>query len=102
MNNQPILPAEPVATSQLRGWTRFPPDTREICVIFGDVRKTATLVDESYGGIGVTFATDDWAGVQVGDKLTVLQAGHPTPGQIQWIQPDEASGKTRCGICWSS
>jgi len=101
MNSQPSSPAEPIDFSKGRNWTRFPPDTPKMSVIVGDERRTATIFDESFGGIGVMIEMEDSVKVQVGDQLTVLHCDHPTAGRVQWIQRDQEAHKVRLGIQWS-
>ena len=98
MNNQPSSPVEPSESSQLRNWTRFLPDTPEMSVIIGDERKSTTILDESFGGIGVTIEMEDALNVQVADQLTVLHCDHPTAGRVQWIQRDQEAQRVRLGI----
>lgn len=102
MNNQPSLPAEHIANSEFRDWTRFPPDMPETWVIVGDERKRATTLDESFGGIGVMIEMADASDVKIGDQLIVLQHDYPMPGRIQWIQRNQEAQRVRLGICWSS
>ena len=99
MNDQP--PAEHIANAELRDWNRFPPDTPETCVIVADKRKCATILDESFGGIGVTIEMADAVNVKVGDPLIILHY-NPMPGRVQWIQKDRKTQRVRLGIRWSS
>jgi hypothetical protein len=101
MNSQPTLPLEPTASSQIRVWTRFLPDTPEMVVIVGDARNRASLLDESFGGIGITIEMEDSVDVQVGEHLIVLHYDCPTPAQVQWIERNHEAGQIRLGIRWS-
>jgi hypothetical protein len=98
MNNQPSLPAEHNDHSQIRNWTRFPPDSPGMWVIVGDEQKGATLFDESFGGIGIVIEIADAVNVQVGDPLIVFHYDYPTPGRVQWIQRNPETQQARLGI----
>jgi len=98
MNNQSSSPAEPILSSQLRNWTRFPPDQPKMWVIVGDEQKYATVLDESFGGIGVTIEMEDSVKVQVGDQLILLHYEYPILGRVQWIQRDQETKTLRLGI----
>ena len=74
----------------------------EMSVIVGDERRIATILDESFGGIGLMLEMADSVKVQVGDQLTVLHSDYPTPGWVKWIQRDQETKKVRLGIQWSS
>jgi len=100
MNNQQSLPAEPSDHEQRRSHTRLPPDRPEMYVIVGKERKLASVLNESFGGIGVTLEMEDSVNVQVGDQLTVLHYEWPTPGQVQWIQRTQEVQRVRLGIRW--
>ena len=101
MNNQPSLPADSIESSQIRIWTRFPSDKPEMWVIVGNERKSATVLNESFGGIGVTIEMEDSVNVQVGDQLIVLHCDCPTPAQVKWIEQNQEGKKVRLGIHWS-
>ena len=102
MTHQPPPPAEYIDYTPLRGSTRFPPDKSETWVIVGNERKLATVLDESFGGIGVAIAREDSVNLQIGDPLIVLHHDCPTPTLVQWIQQDAEAQKTRLGLQWSS
>ncbi|MGA2257630.1 MAG: hypothetical protein ABSG53_23455 [Thermoguttaceae bacterium] len=55
-------------------------------MLVGDERKSATIVEESYSGIGVMMEMADVANLQVGDRLAVLYYGSPTQGPVRWIR----------------
>ncbi len=101
MNNQLSLPAELAGYSQLRGWTRFPPDERETWVILGDERKGATICDEAFGGVGITIEMADSVSLKVDDPLTILNYDCPAEGRIQWIHRDSETQKIRFGVRWT-
>jgi hypothetical protein len=102
MNNELALPAACNTSSQLRYWLRFPPDESKMSVIIRNEQKCATILDDSFGGIGATLELDDSVNVQVGDQLTVLYYGSPTTGQVRWLEHGQEDHKVRLGICWSS
>jgi hypothetical protein len=102
MNDQPSAPTKNIDHAKCRLWTRLPPEQRETSVIVQDERKTATVCDESFGGIGLTMAMADAVNVQVGDPLVVLYYDYPTPGRVQWIDRDQEAQRVRLGIRWSS
>ncbi|MGO9114088.1 MAG: PilZ domain-containing protein [Thermoguttaceae bacterium] len=89
MNSQPSSPAEHNNLSLLRSSIRFPPDKSETWVLVGDERNSATVVDESFGGMGLTLELADAANLQMGDRLIVLHCDCPTPCRVQWIQRDQ-------------
>ena len=84
-----------------RNWTRFPPDMPETSVIVGDERKSATILNESFGGIGVTIEMDDSVNVQVGDQLTVLHSDTQCRAGCSGFNGIRRP-KVRLGIRWSS
>ena len=102
MNKQLPYPVDSIASSQIRIWTRFPPDSPEMQVIVGNERKSAIVLNESYGGIGITIEMEDSVNVQVGDQLIVVHCESPTPAQVQWIQRNQEAQKVRLGIHWLS
>jgi hypothetical protein len=102
MDDQLSSLPERIDGSKSRRWTRFPPDKSETWVIAKDERMSATICDESFGGIGVTIDMADAANVQVGDQLIVLHYDYPTPGRVQWIERDQEAKLIRLGIRWSS
>ena len=102
MDNQLPLPAEHDDDGKRRLWPRFPPYTSEIWVLVGDQRKSATLLNASYGGIGLTMEMADAANVQVGDLLIVLHDDCPTKAQVQWIQDNQETQEVCLGIHWFS
>jgi hypothetical protein len=102
INNQPFSPAEHNDDVQNRLWTRFPSDTPEIWVIVKGERKRATVLNESYGGIGVTMEMADTADVQVDDPLIVLHCDYPTPCRVQWVQRNQETQKVCLGIRWTT
>ena len=102
MTNQPSLPAEPTYCSQIRNSIRFPPDKPQTWVIVGDERKNATILNESFGGLGVTIEMPDAVNVQVGDTLIVQYCDYPTLGRVQWIQQNPEAQQIRLGVQWVS
>lgn len=101
MNNHPSL-SEYIASLQFRTWTRFPSDKPETWVNVNGEYKHATILNESFGGLGITMDLADAANMQVGDELTVRYYGASTAGKIEWIQADQATKKMCIGIRWSS
>ncbi|MGO9110892.1 MAG: PilZ domain-containing protein [Thermoguttaceae bacterium] len=102
MDHQTSSPAEPSDHAQLRSCTRFPPDKSETWLLVGDERKSATVLDESFGGMGLMIESADAANVRVGDRLTVLEYGFPALGQVQWIRRDHETQKVCLGIRWTT
>jgi hypothetical protein len=102
MNNRPSSPVEQTNWLPVRRGVRFPPDQSETSVIVRDARKSATILNESYGGIGITIEIADDVKVQVDDALIVLYYGCPTAGRVQWIQRDQETQKVCLGVRWSS
>jgi len=102
MNSQPSSSADSIGFTQIRNWIRFPPDTPETCVIVGDKRKPATVLDESFGGIGLMIDLADAAHLRVGDQLTVINYGSPAEGQVQWIRRNQEAQKVCLGIRWTA
>ncbi|MGO9109063.1 MAG: PilZ domain-containing protein [Thermoguttaceae bacterium] len=98
MDSQTSSPAEHDGVSQVPGSVRLPPDEPKMWVLVGDERKSATIVDESFGGIGVLMEMADAANLQVGDRLTVLYYGSPTQGQVRWLQRNQETQKVCLGI----
>lgn len=94
--------AEEIDPVQGRGWTRFPPDDPQAWIILKDQRTSATIIDESFGGVCVTVAMADSINLRVGDPLIVLHQDYPTRGRVQWIQRDEGAKQIRLGVGWSS
>jgi hypothetical protein len=102
MNNQQSLPTEQNDHEQSRSCTQFPPDKPETWVIVGDKQMSATVLDESLGGIALMIESADAANLQVGDQLTVLNYGFPTVGHVRWIRRNQEIQKVCFGIRWSS
>jgi hypothetical protein len=102
MMDQPYSSSEDNGCPNVRSWTRFPPDKAEAWVIVADQRKSATIVDESFGGIGMTMEMADAVNIQVGKELIVLHCDYPTPGRVQWIQRNQETQRIRLGIRWLS
>jgi hypothetical protein len=84
----------------VRDWTRFPPDSSEVCLVVNNAPRLATICDESYGGIGLIMAEVDVADIQLGAEVTVLHYGHPTRGLVQWTKRDDEPKFVRLGIQW--
>jgi len=101
MNSQPSSSADSIGFTQLRNWIRFPPDIPDTCVIVGDERKPATVLDESFGRIGLMIEAADAANLHVGDQLTVLNYGFLTPGEVQWIRRNQETQKVCLGVRWT-
>jgi len=87
--------------SHYRVWTRFPPEKAEAAVIIGGQSRHAAILDESFGGVGVTLEIDDARTLATGDPLTVVYYGHPTTGHVQWILRQPDAGRARVGVRWS-
>jgi hypothetical protein len=102
MTGQPSSPADPTCCSEKRSSIRFPPDKPQTWVIVNDEPNHATILDESFGGIGVTIEMSDAVNVQVGDRLVILHCDCPTPGEVQWIQRNQEARQIRLGIHWIS
>jgi hypothetical protein len=98
MTKQPSLPAEPTYCSQIRTSIRFPSDKPQTWVIVGDERKNATILNESFGGLGVTIEMSDAVDVRVGDTLIVQYCDYPTTGRVQWIERNQEAQQIRLGI----
>ncbi|MGO9112095.1 MAG: hypothetical protein ACLP9L_22955 [Thermoguttaceae bacterium] len=102
MNSQPSSPAEHDNVSLVRSSIRFPPDKSETWVIVGDELKTATIVDESFGGMGMTMELSDAENLQIGDRLIVFHCDYPTPCRVQRIQRNQETQKVSLGIRWTT
>jgi|SRR5271157_3940137 len=102
MNTQPHSPAERNDVVESRLWLRFPPVAPEAWVLVGDERKHATILDESYGGIGIMMEMADAVKVQADDPLIVIHCDYPTPGRVQWIQRNQETQKVCLGIRWTT
>lgn len=98
MNSQPSLPAERSDISQLDVCIPFPPDKSETWVLVGDEWKSATIVDESFGGMGLTMELADAANLQVGDLLTVLCCGTANLGDVRWTRHTPETETVHFGI----
>ena len=102
MNNRPSSSAKDDGISQLRGSIPFPPDKSETWLLVGDEWKSATIVDESHGGMGLTMELADAANLQVGDLLTVLCCGFANLGEVRWTRHIEETQKVCLGIRWTA
>jgi len=98
MNNRPSSSAKDDGISQLRGSIPFPPDKSETWLLVGDEWKSATIVDESHGGMGLTMELADAANLQVGDQLTVLYYGSANQGEVRWIRHNQETQTGHLGI----
>jgi hypothetical protein len=101
MNNQRSSQVQRREQPQYRNSIRFPPERPEIWVIVGDERKPATVLDESFVGIGLMMEIGDAANVEVGDLLTVVSYDSPTQGRVKWVEHNQEARQVRLGIQWS-
>lgn len=101
MPSQPSLEIAPDGKVILeRDWTRFAPDCSEVWVVAGDRPRIATVVNESYGGVGLVMEAIDAEEWEPGDKVVVFYYGHPMQGSLCWIQRDLESRQIHLGIQW--
>ncbi|MGO9108815.1 MAG: hypothetical protein ACLP9L_06245 [Thermoguttaceae bacterium] len=96
------MPVEHNNDVEGRLWLRFPPVTPETWVIVAGERKHATILDESYGGLGMMMEMEDAVDVQADDALLVLHCDYPTPCRVQWIQRNQETQKVCLGIRWTT
>jgi hypothetical protein len=102
MNEQASLPDEYRGGTQIRNWTRFPPDQSETVLLIHDEPAAADVLNVSFGGVGVTVELVDSVDVQVGNRLSVLYHDHPMWAQVQWIERNQAAQRLRLGLVWCS
>jgi hypothetical protein len=102
LNDLPASPAEHTDYPHVRSSLRFPPDKSKTWLLVEGERKSATILDESFGGIGVTIDMEDTVNVHVGDQVVVFHYDYPTPAQVEWIRPDQEAKRIRLGIRWIS
>ncbi len=102
MHKKSSLLAENSNDAEHRLWLRFPSDNSEIWLIVGGERRCATILNESYGGIGVMMEMADAINVQADDSLIALHCDYPTPCRVQWIQRNQETQKVCLGIRWST
>ena len=91
----------PEAKKDRRQWTRLFPDHdgAEVELRLSDGRSwTATIADESFGGISLFTSTD--LPVQEGDTLEVMFYGAPMSCTVRKI--DDQGGHWRVGCEWYS
>jgi hypothetical protein len=102
MNEQFDMFTEQSSDRENRLWIRFPSDEPQMGVDVDGERKMATIIDESYGGIGILMEAKDALHLKVDDPLIVYQNDFPTPCRVQWIQWDDETQKVRIGIRWTT
>jgi hypothetical protein len=100
MQNQPI--SANISSSQIRTWTRFPAESPGTWVTVAGENLHAMIVDDSFGGIGVTIEVGNVVRVKPGDWIVVFHCDYATPGQVRWLQHNEETNRIRLGIYWTT
>ena len=85
-----------VAVDQ-RAWPRFQPERTEAFVVTDDERIAATIVDESFDGLGVLVPLGFQA--EVNDPIELEYCGLPIRGLLRSVVHQGA--RTRLGIQWA-
>ncbi|MFV2067722.1 MAG: PilZ domain-containing protein [Pirellulales bacterium] len=86
--------------SDRRQWGRFVADVGEIVICpDGGKPSNAQVLDESFGGIGLTVASP--LDVEVGTLIDVTYDGIPMRGIVRNVRHDDA-GRQRLGIEWAA
>ena len=84
-------PEADARVENLRQWTRFPCEGRELVIIpEGKPAQIALVLDESYGGIGILFT--DAENIQVGMEVQVVDDGGSSIGIVRYIRAADSLG----------
>jgi hypothetical protein len=83
-----------------RQWGRFVVDVGKLIVSLTPTeQRSAEVVDESFGGIGIVI--DNASGLQPGRDLSLAYDGVPMRGTVRSVHP-HGGGRYRVGIEWLS
>jgi hypothetical protein len=76
---------------------RFPADVDQIAIVTKAGLLMGTVIDESYGGIGIVVS--DASAMQLGQELELLYSGAPLTGTVRRIVA-QSDGTHTIGIQW--
>jgi hypothetical protein len=81
-----------------RDWTRYHSDLKRV-VVLGQTSQVASIVDESFGGIGIIVR--DIRGLSVNQPIKLLYSDAPMTGMIRRIGPASVNA-FYVGVQWAS
>lgn len=79
-----------------RQWPRIASDLAEITIVSGTGMQTASVIDESFGGIGIKVR--EIGDIVRGHQLKLLYCNIPVLGVVRRVQPDVEAH--RVGVEW--
>lgn len=101
MDNLLQTNSEPDATPReildRRKWTRVAPEIRRTTIYHDDRKIPATVIDESFGGLGLLLTRDP--GIAVGSEVRALYHGFLMKAVVRFAK-SVAPDRHRMGIEW--